>query len=428
MITNERQYRITRAQLNKIKSTIDSFNVNEVTKKVKSKQLAQAELAALQSEFDNLFLQLQEYEALKAGVIETLKASTLKELPRIIIRARIVKKLSQKGLADLVGLKEQQIQKYEAEEYAYASLNRLAEIADALELNITEVAEFRKSQKPLKVRLDDLKWNQFPIEEMYRRNWFEGFSGSLKEALENSEELVKDFITTSLNMPIRVAARQRIRSGGTVNRYALIAWQYRLIFLARKMDLKNKFKSQVLSDKWFTGLAELSRQKNGPLEAVKYLENSGIRLIVLSHLNNTYLDGAALLFSSLPIVGMTLRYDRIDNFWFVLFHELVHIKRHLCKEKFEIIFDDLDAAADEIEKEADEYAGELLIPEKKWETALPRYIRNKETIIGFANEMKVNPAIVAGKIRREIGNYAILTDMVGQNEVKKLFAGNDFSC
>ena len=54
---------------------------------------------------------------------------------------------------------------------------------------------------------------------------------------------------------------------------------------------------------------------------------------------------------------MTLRYDRLDNFWFVLFHELVHIIKHLHKGDIESIFDDLDAKADDIEQEADEQAG-----------------------------------------------------------------------
>ena len=110
MITNERQYRITGAQLENLKKAIDTFNIKAVTKRTKSKILAKAELEALESEYAILSSQLHEYETLKSGTIEVLKASTLEELPSILIRARIAKGLSQRQLADAIGVKEQQIQ------------------------------------------------------------------------------------------------------------------------------------------------------------------------------------------------------------------------------------------------------------------------------------------------------------------------------
>jgi HTH-type transcriptional regulator/antitoxin HigA len=427
MITNERQYRITRAQLDKIKRTIEVFDMKEITRRLESKILAKAEFDALQSELENLTAQAQEYETLKSGSVEILKASTLEELPNILIRARIAKGLSQRKLAELLGLKEQQIQKYEAEEYATANLNRIAEVANALQLNISEVAEFKKLQKPIEDRTEDLAWDEFPIKEMYVRNWFEDFSGSLKMAIDNAEELVKDFIIKSIGEPIRVATRQRMRLGGYVNKYALLAWQCRLINLAKEKGRENEFKIKEITDKMLADLAELSCKTDGPREAVAYLQRYGIPLIIVPHLPNTYLDGAAILLSDGPVIGMTLRYDRLDNFWFVLFHELAHIKKHLSKGRIEAIFDDLEESADEMEREADEYSGEILIPKDEWEISLARYTRSKESIIEFAKKIKRNSAIVAGKIRREAENYTILTDMVGQGEVRKLFPEVDFS-
>lgn len=157
--------------------------------------MVKAEIEALRSEYENLSMQLHEYETLKFGTVEILKASNLEELPSILIRARIAKGLSQHQLADALGLKEQQIQRYEAEEYASANLRRLAEVARALGLSINEVAEFRAtSQESLDGENDTLAWDPFPIKEMYRLNWFEGFSGSLDEAVANAEELVKEFV------------------------------------------------------------------------------------------------------------------------------------------------------------------------------------------------------------------------------------------
>jgi HTH-type transcriptional regulator/antitoxin HigA len=429
MITNERQYRITSAQLEKLKTAIDTFDIKASTERTKSKILAKAEIEALRSEYENLSVQLHEYETLKSGAVEILKASNLEELPSILIRARIAKGLSQRQLADALGLKEQQIQRYEAAEYASANLRRLADVARSLGLNISEVAEFRAtSQMPRSDENDNLAWDQFPVKEMYRRNWFERFSGSLDEAVANAEELIKELVKGSLDKPVQAAARQRVRSGGSVNWSALLAWQCRVITLAKKEIMTNKYNQRTITDEWLTKLAHLSREENGPKMAIEHLRNSGIRVVVEFHLPNTYLDGAAFLLSDgSPVIGMTLRHDRLDNFWFVLFHELVHIIKHLHKGDIESIFDDLDAKADDIEQEADEQAGEILVSEDKWNTSLARFVRSEDSIRDFANELGIHPAIIAGKIRKEANNYIILKNMVGQGEVRKLFPGTNFS-
>jgi len=428
MITNERQYRISKAQLEKIKESMDSFDLKKAVEMSKSKRLANAELDALKSEIENLIVQITEYETLKSGSIEILKASDLEELPKILIRARIVKDLTQRELAELLGLKEQQIQRYEAEDYASAKLSRLAEVAKALELNIREIAEFNNPHQTTNIDIEGLALDQFPIKEMFYRNWFEGFYGSVSQAIENSEELLLEFLSNALEEPKRVLTRQRIRAGATENHYALIAWQCRIIILAKKCELKNKFKKSVLTDEWFNNLVHLSREADGPRKARDFLADYGIPLVVEPHLSKTHLDGAAVLLSNgQPVIGMTLRYDRISNFWFVLVHELVHIKKHLSKGDIESIFDDLDKEANDIEQEADEDASEILIPADKWETTLARYVRNEDSIRDFAEQIGVHPAIVAGKIQYEARNYVILNDMVGRGEVRKLFSEVEFS-
>ncbi|MEN6333857.1 MAG: XRE family transcriptional regulator [Phycisphaerales bacterium] len=429
MITNERQYRITAAQLEKVRKGVESFDINAAIERTGSSVLARAELDALQSEVDSLSLQIREYETLKSGTVEVLKASSLQELPSILIRARIAKGLSQRQLAEAVGLKEQQIQRYEAEEYASASLRRLADIAEVLGLNISEVAEFRAtSVRSSRADSSNLAWDQFPVKEMYRRNWFEGFSGSLSTAIANSDELVREFVEGSLTGPVRAAARQRVRAGGLVDWYALLAWQCRVITLAKRQKVGSKYKQDAISHEWLNALVRLSRKINGPNEAVEYLRLAGIRLVIEPHLPQTHLDGAAFLLSDdSPVIGMTLRYDRLDNFWFVLIHELIHAQRHLHGGDVESIFDDLDARAEDIEQEADQLAGDVLVPEDRWETALARYTRSSDSIRDLANELSIHPAIVAGKIRREADNYTILVDMVGQGEVRRLFPEVQFA-
>jgi len=428
MITNERQYKISKHQLRKLEKTIDSFDHKKIIAKVKSEFLVKAEFDALLSERENLVGQILEYETLKSGTVDKFRASTLKELPNILIKARIAKSLSQNKLADLIGVKEQQIQRYEAEQYASASLTRLSQIAKALELNINEIAEFEVTPESIDVSDENIAWDQFPVKEMYLRNWFKEFyTGSLPDAIKNSEELIKEYIAKTYSKPLFSAARQRIRSGGKVNNYALIAWQCRVIDQAQNKEIHKKFKKSLLTKEWFKNLVKLSIEDDGPTKAIKCLFESGIRLIIEPHLPQTHLDGAVFMLKNGPVIGLTLRYDRLDNFWFVLIHELVHIKRHLQKDDIENIFDDLEAYGDDLEKETDEETGEILIPAEMWETALPRYIQSKDTIYDFARVIGINPAIVAGKIRREMENYTILIDLIGQGKARINFPDIDFS-
>ncbi len=147
MITNERQYRITKARLSDFQKAVTAYDLDEATKRIGSSVLAKAELKALKSETEVLSEQIQEYDDLKSGAVTILRAENLDELPSILIRARIARGLSQRQLAGKLNLKEQQIQRYESDQYASASLRRLTEVARALHLKITEVAEL--SQHPL---------------------------------------------------------------------------------------------------------------------------------------------------------------------------------------------------------------------------------------------------------------------------------------
>jgi ribosome-binding protein aMBF1 (putative translation factor) len=127
-------------QLAKFDQAIEGFDIRQATQQTGSKKLAKAEFEALRSEREVLATQLDEYEALKSGVVNVLSAQSLDELSGILIRARIARGLSQRQLADMLGLKEQQIQRYESEEYASTSLRRLVAISRALALNISEQA------------------------------------------------------------------------------------------------------------------------------------------------------------------------------------------------------------------------------------------------------------------------------------------------
>ena len=431
MITNERQYRISKAQLSRLREAVEAFNVEESAARVGADVLAKAELEALRSEEEVLSEQIREYGALKSGAVMVLKAATLEELPGILIRARIAQGLSQRELAQILGVKEQQVQRYESEEYASASLRRLAQVADALHLNISEVAEL-KPQVPTRPspQVREIEWELFPVKDMYRRGWFGeiGFVGSMAAAMADRVNLAMAYVQEA--MPRRQPAflRHRARFGSEMDQYALWAWQCRVLLLARNEQPKGSYSRDSITDDWLRDLAQESRSDDGPCRAKRMLSIAGIPLVIEPHLPKTYLDGAAFLLpDGSPVIGMTLRYDRLDNFWFVLFHELIHVVKHLRKGKLEDIFDDLDAEPDDLEREADSLAGAALIPKDDWEVALARYVRTEESVRSFAKQHCIHAAIVAGRIRKEADNYVILTDLVGRGKARAQFPGVQFA-
>jgi HTH-type transcriptional regulator/antitoxin HigA len=184
----------------------------------------------------------------------------------------------------------------------------------------------------------------------------------------------------------------------------------------------------AIDQKFIQQVGHLSLFQKGPIEAQRYLADHGIALIVEPHLPRTHLDGAAMLSSDgRPIIGLTIRHDRIDNFWFNLMHELVHIWKHL-RSLDETFVDDLDSAPgkDPREREADRIAGEILIPRTIWKRSDAFRQRTPDAIQELALRLKIHPAIIAGRIRHDTRNYYILSQMIGKGKVRKLFPGIDW--
>ena len=134
------------------------------------------------------------------------------------------------------------------------------------------------------------------------------------------------------------------------------------------------------------------------------------------HLQRTHLDGAAvLLVDGRPVIGLTLRYDRIDNFWYTLMHELAHVSLHLDNGGEDTAFVDdhslrgVEAAAgDSKEAQADRMAEDALIPPDVWEASSVILNRPYDGVLDLAQKRKVHPAVVAGRVRYELVNYRLL--------------------
>ena len=152
MIKNERQYRITKAQAEKFDHALSQIAQDEQQSLQLHPLLRKAQSDALRSQRDELRQQLGEYDALRSGKRNILEIESFDELPRALIQARIAAGMNQKQLAERLGLKEQQIQQYEATEYAGASFSRVREVIHALEILVREDV-FLPSAQVSKARL-----------------------------------------------------------------------------------------------------------------------------------------------------------------------------------------------------------------------------------------------------------------------------------
>jgi ribosome-binding protein aMBF1 (putative translation factor) len=134
MIKNERQYRLTKAEAERFELAIAAAEVRTDG----PAKLRKLELDALRSQLDELNEQIAEYDALRSGSVRVLHLDDLGELPAALVKARIAAGLSQKDLADRLGMREQQVQRYEATDYAGASLARLRRVMQALGLKVRD--------------------------------------------------------------------------------------------------------------------------------------------------------------------------------------------------------------------------------------------------------------------------------------------------
>jgi HTH-type transcriptional regulator/antitoxin HigA len=272
----------------------------------------------------------------------------------------------------------------------------------------------------------NLQCERFPLGEMVKRGWISSVEEPLTDLKGRAEELVRLFlqqIDESRDPPSLLRLRQHVRSGAAMDSYALLAWCIRVVTLAQEQPVA-KYEQGGISPEFMRQLTGLSYMDSGPRLAQEFLAKSGIHLVVLRHLPRTHLDGASIMLSSVkPIIALTLRYDRLDNFWFTLCHELGHVAKHFEQENGACFVDDLDADGDRLEDQADEFARDSLIPPEIWQQAQVRTEQTPFAVRTLAASLKVHPAIIAGRIRQERKNYRLLSRLVGQRTVRRLFPG-----
>jgi HTH-type transcriptional regulator/antitoxin HigA len=424
MIYSDKQYSISRAQHAKLEQALAA------AKERASDQswLQQAEIDALKSQIADVESELAEYELLKSGQVSFSKTYALEELPRVLVQARIASGMSQTELAKKLNMKAQQVQRYEATDYRGASLARLIEVSRVLGVKASGTFESPKQSGGSMFAwgdADDVVWGQLPYKEMIKRKWFDVPRGG------NPIEMVKEYFLHAAGPQFATAFhRKKMRSGNVPNEYALLAWQARVLELAHIKIEQGLIAELDLDEKWLPELVRLTKRTGGAKRARDFLAKKGIVLIVERHLQGSYLDGAAMLpDAEKPIIGLTLRYDRLDNFWFVLMHELGHVFLHLFDGlRFDFFDEESASDTDSIEVEADKFALDALIPEELWDQCLSRFALSEEAVKIDAEIIGIDPSIIAGRIRKELGDYTILNSLVGQGQVRSQFeeTGDDF--
>lgn len=273
--------------------------------------------------------------------------------------------------------------------------------------------------KRQQVEQDDLDWERLPFSEMIKRKWI----GARHDDYRNHvAELVQEFLAPlGGHWPHLSLCRRTPGCEEDTTSYSLLAWVIRVLSKAKSENLPG-FKRGTVNREFISHVSRLSWSSQGPLLAKEFLNQHGIALIIEPHLPKTKLDGMATITDNgNPVVGLTLRYDRLDNFWFTIIHELSHVAQHFdhLKEPF---VDDLETYCDDQkEREANKLAGEVLIPRTMWRSSRAWQQKTPSAVSDFAKQLGLHPAIVAGKIRHESHNYQILNDLLGNGEVRRLF-------
>ncbi len=203
----------------------------------------------------------------------------------------------------------------------------------------------------------------------------------------------------------------------------LLAWLAHLNWLSLKDTFETPYEIGRLTVDSLRDIARLSVHNDGPLRAVQYLRGLGISVHVCQAIHGTRVDGCAFWsLAKRPLIGLSLRFDRLDNFWFSLLHECAHVALHV-KGPNQAFADDVYKRneTDELEIEANLVAADAAIPRALWKRSDASKWPTPSNIERLAQQAGIHPSIIAGRARFERGDYTLLGKMVGQGQVSKLF-------
>jgi HTH-type transcriptional regulator / antitoxin HigA len=257
---------------------------------------------------------------------------------------------------------------------------------------------------------------RFPIREMIRRGWIEP-----KDSPEELEaQVLRFFRIGSLDERPQLAYAARKADYAVPDSPTQEAWFARLREVAESITVP-EYSEPRLREALIAALRGFLSEAEKIREVPRVLAQCGVRFVLLESLPGSKIDGGCCWLGAeadSPVVGMSLRFDRIDNFWFVLRHELEHVLRRDGRDG-PVIDLDLDAPTEnagtgaelpEEERAANQAAVEFCVPQSELDdfTARVHHLYWDARIVGFAKKIGVHPGVVAGQLRKRANQYNIL--------------------
>ncbi len=322
--------------------------------------------------------------------------------------------LRQKDLAPLLGGKNR------VSEVLAGKRPLTLQMVRALNQTLHIPAELLIQEQQASEESEPLTANDIPLRYLLKSGWF---------SEEDSTRLTTGAIVQRYLRPARgpLYLRRTITYGATpdTNKTNLRIWVGRVREIAAQSRRnRGPWDANTINEEFLSYVARLSWSEKGPRLAQEFLAEKGIALVMLPALPKTKLDGAAMLDQDgAPIIGMTGRFDRLDNFWFTLMHELVHVWKHLPEPDVAITDESIEEERDDDsrEAEANRVARDAFIPRALWKRCEAFQHPSFESINALANQLHISPAIVAGRLRREKSGYRFFSKLVGTGKVKPLF-------
>lgn len=242
-----------------------------------------------------------------------------------------------------------------------------------------------------------------PIREMAKRHWLE-----LSQNLDVIEQRVISFFRIpNIETPIEFPHAARRRGAGDLSP-AQKAWIFRAAQLAHAVHAES-FSAQSFK-RAMDELRQLLSHTADVALVPGVLANAGIRFLILEHLPRTGIDGVTFwLDEKSPVIVLSLRYGRIDAFWYTLMHELFHVSRRDGLRRRDAIVLDTDLVKDaettepelHSEREVDALVTEFLVQRSELDDFILRTspLYSKKKIANFAARIKVHPGIVVGQLQ-----------------------------
>ncbi|MEO5715191.1 MAG: ImmA/IrrE family metallo-endopeptidase [Luteolibacter sp.] len=212
------------------------------------------------------------------------------------------------------------------------------------------------------------------------------------------------------------------RKSATVDESLLAIWQARARAEAEYCCLSDEppaFTS--LTKGQLRELAFLSVDPQVVRQLPSILAELGIILVYVYSLPGMSADGAIFhLSTGHPVIAMSLRFPRLDYFWFTLLHELAHLVLHADKLKEPVFFDVEASEEDRIEKAANRLAQDSIVDRESWRSCAPKYDTSDRAVCTYAAEQCVHPSLVAGLLRKESGNYKRYSSIINEHDVRSI--------